>query len=65
LLNVKTKRLNELPYPNSGMVSQVVFQKGVINEFFRAALDGLLKLDLNTSPKAFVDFSCPASLYSA
>src|SRR5205814_3515564 len=49
LLDGESERLNELPGPNSGVVGQVVFQEGIVNEFFWAALNGLLKLNFNAS----------------
>jgi hypothetical protein len=64
LLDGESKRLNELPGPNGGVIVHVVFKKGIIDKFVRAAFDGLLKLDFNASPKSVVDLSSPSSLYS-
>jgi hypothetical protein len=65
LLDIESKGHNELPGSNGCVVRQVVFQKGIVYEFFRAAFDGFLKLDFNASPKSIVDPSCPARFYSA
>lgn len=65
LLDSESKRLNELSRPNSGVVAQIVFQKSVVHQFFRATFDGFLKLDFKTGTKSLVDLSRPSRLYAA
>ena len=64
LLNFKAEWLNKLPHSDRGVIVQIVFDEGVIDQFLGAAIQGRVKLNLKTRAKTISHLYRPSASLS-